>query len=178
MTEPNCLLYDRMESPIGIVLILADGQGRLRAVDFADHEDRLELLLERRAGQRLDSAAAATDPFGLTSALTAYFEGDLAAIAALPVEAPGTVFQRKVWAALRQIPPGQTQSYGQIAASIGHAAAVRAVGAAIGANAVAIVTPCHRVISADGSLTGYAGGIQRKQWLLAHEAARAAPTPH
>jgi methylated-DNA-[protein]-cysteine S-methyltransferase len=174
MTDPNRLLHDRLESPIGVMLILADGRGSLRAIDFADHEDRLGLLLERRVGQRLDCASAATDPFGLTSALAAYFKGDLAAIAALPVEAPGTVFQRKVWAALRQIPPGRTQSYGQIAATIGHPGAVRAVGAANGANAVAIVTPCHRVIGADGSLTGFAGGIERKRWLLAHEAASVA----
>ena len=170
MPEQDRLLYDRLESPVGTVLILADDQGRLRAVDFGDYEDRLERLLERRVGRRLDSVAAARDPFGLTSKLAAYFEGDIAVIDDLPVEATGTPFQRKVWAGLREIPPGTTQSYGHLAHRIGHPTAVRAVGAANGANAVAVVVPCHRVIGANGTLTGYAGGIERKRWLLAHEA--------
>jgi methylated-DNA-[protein]-cysteine S-methyltransferase len=173
MLDRQTLLYDRLPSPIGEVLILADDQGRLRAVDFGDFEDRLERLLDRRSGRRLDSVAAAKDPFGLSSALAAYFDGDIAAIDALPIEAPGTEFQRKVWAALREIPAGTTWTYGQLAAHIGHPSAVRAVGAANGANAVGIVAPCHRVIGADGTLTGYAGGVERKRWLLAHEAAHA-----
>jgi methylated-DNA-[protein]-cysteine S-methyltransferase len=172
-SAPERLLYDRLESPIGEVLILADGQGRLRAVDFGDYEQRLEHLLDLRIGRRLDSVEAASDPFGLTSKIAAYFEGDIAAIEALPVEAPGTAFQRKVWASLREIPPGTTWTYGQLAAHIGHPTAVRAVGAANGANAVGVVVPCHRVIGANGTLTGYAGGIERKRWLLAHEAAHA-----
>jgi methylated-DNA-[protein]-cysteine S-methyltransferase len=169
MTDDR-LLYDRLTSPIGEVLILADAQGRLRALDFGDYEDRLEKLLDRRTGRRLDSVEPARDPFGLTGALARYFEGDIAAIDDLPVEAPGTAFQRKVWSALREIPAGTTQTYGQIAGRIGHASAVRAAGAANGANAVAIVVPCHRVIGANGTLTGYAGGVDRKRWLLAHEA--------
>jgi methylated-DNA-[protein]-cysteine S-methyltransferase len=171
MSDTERLLYDRLDSPVGEVLILADDRGRLRAVDFGDYEDRLERLLERRVGRSLDSVSAATDPFGFTSALAAYFKGDIAVIDRLPVEAPGTDFQRKVWAGLREIPAGTTQSYGQLARRIGHPSAVRAVGAANGANAVGIVVPCHRVIGANGTLTGYAGGIERKRWLLAHEAA-------
>ena len=171
MPDQDRLLYDRLESPVGTVLILADDHGRLRAVDFGDYEERLERLLERRIGRSLDSVAPAVDPFGLTSALAAYFEGDIAAVDSLPIEAPGTDFQRKVWAGLREIPAGTTWTYGQLAAHIGHPSAVRAVGAANGANAVAIVAPCHRVIGANGTLTGYAGGIERKRWLLAHEAA-------
>jgi methylated-DNA-[protein]-cysteine S-methyltransferase len=154
------------------VLILADDQGRLCALDFGDFEDRLERLLELRTGRRLDTVTAAKDPFGLSSVLAAYFEGDIAAIDALPVAAPGTDFQRQVWNTLREIPPGTTWSYGQLAAHIGRPSAVRAVGAANGANAVGIVVPCHRVIGADGTLTGYAGGVERKRWLLAHEAKR------
>ncbi|HEX4180004.1 MAG TPA: methylated-DNA--[protein]-cysteine S-methyltransferase [Caulobacteraceae bacterium] len=173
MSDPDRLLYDRLESPIGAVLILADAQGRLRALDFGDYEDRLEKLLDRRAGRRLDSVEPASDPFGLTSTLGAYFKGDIAAIDMLAVEAPGTPFQRKIWTALRGIPAGTTQTYGQLAARIGHPSAVRAAGAANGANALAIVVPCHRVIGADGTLTGYAGGVERKRWLLAHEAAYA-----
>jgi methylated-DNA-[protein]-cysteine S-methyltransferase len=170
MLDRQRLLYDRLPSPIGDVLILADDQGRLRALDFGDYEDRLERLLDRRSGRRLDTVTAAKDPFGLSSALAAYFEGDIAAVDTLPVEAPGTDFQRRVWAALRDIPPATTWSYGRLAAHIGHPSAVRAVGAANGANAVGIVVPCHRVIGANGTLTGYAGGIERKRWLLAHEA--------
>jgi methylated-DNA-[protein]-cysteine S-methyltransferase len=173
MTFQDRLLYDRLASPIGDVLILADDQGRLRALDFGDFEHRLEKLLALRIGRRLDTVTAAKDPFGLSSALTAYFDGDIAAIDDLPVEAPGTPFQRKVWAGLRQIPAGTTQSYGQLAVHIGHPSAVRAVGAANGANAVGIVVPCHRVIGSNGTLTGYAGGVERKRWLLAHEAAHA-----
>jgi methylated-DNA-[protein]-cysteine S-methyltransferase len=171
MLDRQRLFYDRLPSPIGEVLILADDQGRLRALDFGDYEERLERLLDRRAGRRLDSVEAASDPFGLTSALAAYFEGDIAVIETLPVETPGTDFQREIWTALRGIPPGVTWTYGQLAARIGRPSAVRAAGAANGANAVAIVVPCHRVIGADGTLTGYAGGVERKRWLLAHEAA-------
>jgi methylated-DNA-[protein]-cysteine S-methyltransferase len=174
MIHQDRLLYDRLASPIGEVLILADDRGRLRALDFGDFEHRLEKLLSHRVGRRLDSVTSAADPFGLTSALAAYFKGDIAAIDDLPVAAPGTPFQRKVWAGLREIPAGTTQTYGQLAGRIGHATAVRAVGAANGANAVAIVVPCHRVIGSNGTLTGYAGGIERKRWLLAHEAAHAA----
>ena len=89
----------------------------------------------------------------------------------LPVVTAGTPFQRAVWAALRQIPVGTTLSYGALAERIGRKAAVRAVGAANGANPVAVVVPCHRVIGADGSLSGYGGGLERKRWLLAHEGA-------
>ena len=176
MTHQDRLFYDRLASPIGEVLILADAQGRLVALDFGDYEDRMEKLVERRLKRRLESAEAWADPFGLTSVLARYFEGDIAAIHDLPVEAPGTAFQRKIWTALRDIPPGSTQTYGQLAGRIGHPSAVRAAGAANGANAVAIVVPCHRVIGADGTLTGYAGGIERKRWLLAHEAEHARKT--
>ena len=174
MLERNRLMYDRLDTPIGQVLILADDQGRLIAVDFSDYEDRMARFLERRSGRRLDSTVAARDPFGLTSAIAAYFAGDIAAIDTLPVEQPGTAFQRKIWMALRDIPAGATWTYGRLAAHIGHPTAVRATGAANGANAVAIIAPCHRVIGADGTLTGYGGGIERKRWLLAHEAAHLA----
>jgi methylated-DNA-[protein]-cysteine S-methyltransferase len=107
--------------------------------------------------------------------LQAFFSGDISAIAGIPVETGGTTFQRDVWAALRQIPAGETWSYGQLARHIGRPAAVRAVGAANGANPIGVVVPCHRVIGANGSLTGYGGGIDRKEWLLNHErTARAA----
>ncbi len=103
--------------------------------------------------------------------MTAYFAGDLAAIEALPTATGGTAFQRAVWAALRDVRAGRTVAYGDIAAAIGRPGAMRAVGMANGANPIAIVVPCHRIIGRSGMLTGYAGGLARKQWLLTHERA-------
>jgi methylated-DNA-[protein]-cysteine S-methyltransferase len=105
----------------------------------------------------------------VVSRLGDYFAGDLDALADIPVNPGGTPFQRSVWSALRRVAPGQTVAYRDLARAIGAPAAVRAVGAANGANPIAIVIPCHRAIGADGSLTGYAGGLERKRWLLAHE---------
>lgn len=105
----------------------------------------------------------------VAEALAAYFAGDLDALTSLPVAPSGTPFQRSVWAALREIPPGRTWSYAQLAERVGSVA--RAVGAANGANPVGIVIPCHRVIGADGALVGYAGGLEAKRWLLRHEGA-------
>jgi O-6-methylguanine DNA methyltransferase len=102
--------------------------------------------------------------------LDAYFVGTAAAISELPLTPYGSRFELKVWAALRRIPPGETRSYGQIAAQVASTVnASRAVGLANGSNPIAIIVPCHRVIGADGSLTGYGGGLERKQWLLEHE---------
>jgi methylated-DNA-[protein]-cysteine S-methyltransferase len=101
-------------------------------------------------------------------ALQAYFSGPPGGFS-LPLDAEGTAFQRAVWQALCEIAPGCTATYGDIAQRIGKPAAVRAVGAAIGRNPISIIVPCHRVIGRDGSLTGYAGGLPRKQALLAHE---------
>ncbi|MCB1207703.1 MAG: methylated-DNA--[protein]-cysteine S-methyltransferase [Verrucomicrobiales bacterium] len=104
--------------------------------------------------------------------LTGYFQN-----ATSPSQAPlidwvgGTDFQRSVWSTLQQIPAGKTLSYGQIAAKLGRPAASRAVGAAVGRNPISLIVPCHRVVGGNGSLTGYAGGLERKQWLLAHEKA-------
>ena len=109
------------------------------------------------------------DPLGAVDSLEAYFAGDLAALDALAAEGDGTPFQRAVWTALREIPPASTASYGEIAARLGKPGASRAVGRANGQNPVAIVVPCHRVIGANGTLTGYGGGLPRKRWLLAHE---------
>ncbi len=102
-------------------------------------------------------------------ALLAYFDGDLSAVNDLPTETNGTAFQRAVWQVLRKIPAGRTISYGALAAQIGNPKAVRAVGLANGSNPIAIVVPCHRVIGANASLTGYGAGLHRKRWLLAHE---------
>lgn len=112
------------------------------------------------------------DPHGLGPALAAYFAGELSALDALAVAPEGPIFQQRVWEQLRRIPAGSTLSYGELAGrlSLGPAAA-RAVGAACGANPVGVVIPCHRVVGAKGDLTGYAGGIERKRWLLVHERA-------
>jgi methylated-DNA-[protein]-cysteine S-methyltransferase len=107
----------------------------------------------------------------LRRTLDSYFAGDLATLDGIAVELNGTVFQKKVWQALRRIPHGSTISYAELARRIGEPAAVRAVGAANGANPVAVIVPCHRVIGSNGTLTGYGGGLDRKQWLLAHEGA-------
>jgi methylated-DNA-[protein]-cysteine S-methyltransferase len=108
---------------------------------------------------------------GIRAALERYFAGDLFALDGLPVATNGTAFQQTVWRALRAIPAGTTLSYGALAIRIGKPQAMRAVGLANGANPVGIVVPCHRVIGANGTLTGYGGGLPRKRWLLAHEGA-------
>jgi methylated-DNA-[protein]-cysteine S-methyltransferase len=113
------------------------------------------------------------DPFGMSSRLRAYFEGDLWAIDTIPTAGGGTAFEERVWAELRTIPCGTTQSYGAIARRLGDVGLSRAVGTANGKNPIAVVVPCHRVIGADGGLVGYGGGLGRKKWLLAHEKASA-----
>ncbi len=104
-------------------------------------------------------------------ALDAYFAG-VADIALPPLDLRGTPFQQKVWAALCEIPVGETRSYGEVARGIGAPSGSRAVGAAVGRNPVSILIPCHRVVGSSGKLTGYAGGLERKSWLLGHEAGR------
>ncbi len=160
------LAVDRIDSQAGPIAIVA-GDAGLVAVDFGEPEDRLWSMLARRFGTV--EPVPSRDPLGAASALRSYLAGRLDALDALPVDAGGTSFQRACWAALRTIPTGTTWSYRQLAAAIGRPAAVRAVGLANGANPVGIVVPCHRVIGADGSLTGYGGGLERKRWLLEHE---------
>lgn len=169
MAEPLVLLLDRLPTPIGDMFIVADGEGRLRATFWTDDEQDLRRVVERQFPGRQIEFEPAADPHGLTSALRAYFAGDLRAIDNVPVEAAGTPFQREVWQALRDIPCGTTVSYGELARRIGRPAAVRAVGLANGSNPIGVVVPCHRVIGSNGSLTGYGGGIERKRWLLHHE---------
>jgi O-6-methylguanine DNA methyltransferase len=136
-------------------------------LEFADHEERLHRHFRAHYGEcELDAGAA---PESIKTALDAYFAGELTAVDAIQVATGGTEFQRRVWQELRKIPAGTTKSYGQIAASLGCPSASRAVGAANGSNPIAIVVPCHRVIGANGALTGYGGGLARKQWLLEHE---------
>jgi methylated-DNA-[protein]-cysteine S-methyltransferase len=167
------LYIDRIESPIGTILLIHDADGRVRALDFDDFEPRMRRLLRRHYGADGDDfvIADAAAPPAIRYGLSRYFAGDLTALDALPVATSGTAFQRDVWAALRKIPPGTTLSYGGLAEALGRPRSVRAVGLANGANPIGIIVPCHRVIGADGSLTGYGGGIERKRWLLTHERA-------
>lgn len=163
------LLADHLDTAVGRFVLLTDEAGRLRAAGFVDQHARMERLLSHYAGGPAYELVPTANPFGLTESLERYFAGELSALEGLPVMLEGTPFQRQVWEALRTIPCGQTRSYGELARQIGRPTAVRAVGLANGQNPVAVVVPCHRVIGADGSLTGYGGGIERKQWLLNHE---------
>ena len=166
------LTLSRYAAPEAELLLVTDGD-TLRALDFADFEARMRTLLARHYG-----AVTLTDgpvPTGIAAALDAYFAGDLTALDAVPVKTGGSDFQRSVWAALRAIPAGTTTGYGALAAALGKPGAARAVGLANGANPIGIVVPCHRVIGADGRLTGYAGGVGRKEWLLRHEGALPGP---
>lgn len=165
------LQLDHYESPLGTILLAIDDDGALRALDFVDYESRMRRLLRDHYGEYELRAGSA--PSSVTQALDAYFDGNLDALDKIRVETNGTPFQRQVWQALRTISAGATRSYGQLATLIGRPAASRAVGAANGANPVAIIVPCHRVIGAGGSLTGYGGGLPRKRWLLDHERGRA-----
>jgi O-6-methylguanine DNA methyltransferase len=161
------LSLDRHESPIGPILTATDVDGYLRALDFLDHESRMRRLLRLHYGTYF-----LTDGLGdrgIAAALAAYFAGCFDALDDLPVRTAGTDFQREVWTALRAITPGETLSYGEMARRLRRPQASRAVGLANGSNPVAIVVPCHRVIGSDGALTGYGGGLHRKEWLLAHE---------
>ncbi|MEP7153739.1 MAG: methylated-DNA--[protein]-cysteine S-methyltransferase [Nitrospira sp.] len=163
------LLAETLSTPIGKLVVISDENGQLRATDWIDYDDRMRRLLARHYGKDNITLISSPRSFGPASAIAAYFEGDLNAIDSLPTATEGTPFQKRVWQALREIPAGQTVSYGVLAKRIGKPAAVRAVGLANGANPIGIVVPCHRVIGADGSLTGYGGGLDRKRWLLQHE---------
>ncbi len=149
---------ERTESPIGGITLVFES-GTLYKLDFTDCEERMRLPANLREGKS----------GSIRREIDVYFEGDLEAITRIPVQTGGTPFQRKVWQALTAIRSGQTKTYSQIAASIEHPKAIRAVGAANGANPISIVVPCHRLVGADGSLTGYGGGLERKKWLLNHE---------
>lgn len=167
---PETLTLDRIATPVGEALLVVDADGAVRALDFADYEARMRRLLRRHCGaDPVLVEGRASEP--VRRAVEAYFAGDVRALGGLTVRTAGTAFQRAVWAALRAIPAGETRSYGQLAAAVGSPKAVRAAGLANGQNPVAVIVPCHRVIGANGTLTGYAGGLERKRWLLAHEGA-------
>jgi methylated-DNA-[protein]-cysteine S-methyltransferase len=160
------LLTDRVDTPVGAVQLVAL-DGKLVLVDFADNAARMGGILEKRFGVYTLEPRALPE---FKAALGAYFAGELSLVHSLPVDSAGTDFQRAVWQALLEIPIGETWSYLELARRIGQPSAVRAVGATNGLNPISIVLPCHRVIGSSGNLTGYAGGLARKRWLLEHEA--------
>jgi methylated-DNA-[protein]-cysteine S-methyltransferase len=159
------LSTDRIESPLGTILLVAD-RDRLCALDFVDRESRMLKLLHKRYDS-FELVEAKLPEF--SSKVRAYLDGDYGSLDDIPLNAGGTDFQQLVWQNLRMIPVGTTASYGQIATNLGKPTAARAVGMANSLNPIGIVVPCHRVIGANAKLTGYAGGLERKQWLLQHE---------
>jgi methylated-DNA-[protein]-cysteine S-methyltransferase len=150
------LLYTTLDSPIGALLLLGDGQA-LCGLYMQDGRKpmRIAPAWERSEDSFLEARAQ----------LSGYFAGERVAFE-LPMSMRGTQFERRVWSALRDIPYGETESYGELAARIGAPAAAREVGTANGRNPISVIVPCHRVIGADGSLTGYGGGLERKRLLL------------
>jgi methylated-DNA-[protein]-cysteine S-methyltransferase len=171
----NCAHFrlERIETPIGLTFLVTDEAENLHAVSWDDEPARLESQLERRHGARIVFGEAPR-PSNARRALEAYFDGDLCALDGVRTQTRGTDFQLSVWQALRRIPPGETTTYGELAVRIGRPGAMRAVGMANGANPIPVVVPCHRVIGANASLTGFGGGLDRKRWLLAHEGVDAA----
>jgi methylated-DNA-[protein]-cysteine S-methyltransferase len=158
-------LYDLMPSPVGELMLVATAQ-HLIGVHFSPHPNDVRSA----GGWRLASGGTPADAIlqRTRAQLDDYFAGRTTTFD-LPLGASGTPFQTQVWNALRAIPFGETVSYGEIARRLGDPKAMRAVGAANGRNPIPIIVPCHRVIGANGSLTGFGGGIDRKRWLLAHE---------
>jgi methylated-DNA-[protein]-cysteine S-methyltransferase len=167
---PERLTLDRLATPMGTALIVTDQAGVLRAFNWTDYEPAMLAWIGRHYPKA--KLAEGRSPPAVRGAFEAYFEGDARALESVPWEASGTAFQLKVWETLCSIPAGETLSYAGLAERIGRPTAVRAVGHANGANPVAVVVPCHRVIGTDGSLTGYGGGLPRKRWLLDLEGAR------
>src|SRR5688500_5419749 len=161
-------MMDRLviDSPVGALTCLVR-EGVLVAVAFdSDRGGAIEKVARRFKGEPVRDAHEAG---GVRAAFAKYFAGDIRALDSLAVDPGGTPFQAKVWAALREIAAGATWSYEDLARRVGSPAAVRAVGAANGANPIPLVLPCHRVIGKNGKLVGYGGGMDRKVWLLRHE---------
>ena len=168
---PETLTLDRLATPVGTALIVTDEAGTLRAFNWTDYEPAMLAWISKHYPKA--KLAEGRSPPAVRQAFEAYFAGDPRALEAVAWQASGTAFQLKVWEALCTIPAGETLSYAGLAERIGRPTAVRAVGLANGANPVAVVVPCHRVIGTNGSLTGYGGGLPRKQWLLELEGVRA-----
>lgn len=161
------ILLGQLDSPIG-PLSIAERGGRVCLLHFGGDGPEVRAMLARWYPSQ--PVQTSPGPGASRDALLAYFSGQVDALDGIPVAMNGTPFQKRVWEALRSVRAGTTATYSQIAQAVGAPAAVRAVGAANGANPVALIVPCHRIIGANGSLTGYGGGLDRKRWLLDHEA--------
>lgn len=178
MTRDRAGLFisETIETPIGAVLLVEDDAGALCLAEFADRPARIQ-----QGMHRLRTVASPLRPGTISSAtrhaFDAYFGGDVIALQKVPVRFDGTPFQASVWSALRDIPAGYVLTYGAFAERLGRSTASRAVGAANGANPLSIIVPCHRLVGADGSLTNYGGGMERKRRLLDHEARHRFGTP-
>jgi methylated-DNA-[protein]-cysteine S-methyltransferase len=160
------MYLDKLDSQLGEIL-LAGTPDALCVLDFGDCRSRMDRLLGRHwPGVELEPKP---DFGGFKERIEAYLDGDLEALITVRTDSKGTAFEEQVWSCLRTITPGAAVSYGELAVRIGRSGAARAVGRANSLNPIALVVPCHRVIGADGGLTGYAGGLERKKWLLAHE---------
>jgi len=166
------LFLNHLTSPLGDMLLVIDAEQRIRALDFADHRAHLHRLLREHYGQYdlIDAPVAGL----IEPKLRAYFAGAFDALDDVATATNGSDLQRQVWAALRAIPAGEVTTYGALARELGYddSRMAKEIGAAVGANPIAIVVPCHRVIGADGDLKGYAWGLHRKKWLLEHEGAK------
>lgn len=165
------LRVDQVESPIGRITLAASRQG-VCGLTIGDGLEKFRASLARAFADRTSGAGVVFEEAALPALrrpLEAYFAGDVAALEDVEVDLRGTDFQMRVWAALRTVKPGTTASYADIARRIGQPKAGRAVGMANNRNPVALIVPCHRVIGADGSMTGYGFGLDCKRWLLRHE---------
>jgi len=163
---PKQVILAAINSPLGDITLVLD-EDVILVCEFADREARVAKQLRHYyPGYHIVDGSAAPE---IVSAFKAYFDGDLIAIEALKTAPMGTAYEQTVWTALKNIPAGFHESYGAIAAKLN--SSPRAVGRANGRNPICLLHPCHRVIGADGSLTGYAGGLNRKEWLLKHEGA-------
>ena len=162
------LIREQLDTPVGPVTLMTEEDGTVRMLEFSEKSDRTGNHLSRH----FDGADIrdGRTPGPAREALKAYFRGDITAIDDLTVAAEDTPFRESVWAALRTIPPGEPWTYGDLAKAVGSPKGFRAVGSANGANPIAIIVPCHRVIASGGKLGGYGGGLERKTWLLRHEA--------
>jgi methylated-DNA-[protein]-cysteine S-methyltransferase len=166
------LQLNRITSPLGEMMLVTDAQGTVWALDFTNQMVRFTRELHERYGDIVLREDAPSDAAArIAGKIEAYFKGDLNALNDIPVKNKGTDLESRVWAALGKIAAGTTITYGELARSLGFTdpRMAKEIGAAISANPVAIIVPCHRVIGKDGSLRGYAWGLQRKQYLLAHE---------
>jgi methylated-DNA-[protein]-cysteine S-methyltransferase len=164
--ELTALWVDHVLSPLG-TLTMVGADDALCALAFPVERARmLKRLRSRCPGAVFERRRA---PDGYATRLRAYFRGDLQALDDIPVDCGGTPFEQQVWTALRTIPAGATLTYRKLAELVRRPRAIRAVGRANALNPICLVIPCHRIVGSDGDLTGYAGGIWRKRWLLAHE---------